>query len=137
MSDDEYVFTDEVFSADEDMFSNNDYVMFKYFEEWVNVIVLCFGVPAPIAIEYHSKPTVALVVICLSGPVPYESDKVIPYKYNATILEDCLEIHIQPFSDFKNIVEASRVTRSGCVFAPVIRGIVNADKKVVESTEPY
>ena len=35
----------------------------------------------------------------------------------------------------KNIVEANIVTRSGRVFAPVIWGNVNADKKVVESVE--
>ena len=47
MSDDEYVSADEFFSSDEDMFSNNDFVMSKYSEEWVNVIVPCFGVPTP------------------------------------------------------------------------------------------
>ena len=75
-------------------------------------------------------------MICLSGPVPFKSDKVVPYKYNATILEDGVEVPIQPLSDVKNIAEASRVTRSGRVFAPVIRGNVNADKKVIESAEP-
>ena len=47
-----------------------------------------------------------------------------------------MEIPIQPLSDVKNIAEASQVTRSGRVFAPVIRQSVNADKKVVESNEP-
>ena len=76
------------------MFSSNDYVMSKYSEEGVNVIVPCFSVPALIEIEYHSKPNVALVVIWLSSHVPYESDKVKPYKYNATILEDGVEVPI-------------------------------------------
>ena len=78
VSNDEYASVDEFFSSDEDMFSSNDYVMSKYSEEGVNVFVPCFGVHVPIEIEYHSKPIVAPVVICLSGPVPYKSDKVVP-----------------------------------------------------------
>ena len=116
----ETVSDDEFFSSDEDMFSSNDSVMFEYSKEGVNVVVPCFGVPAPINVEYHSKPVVAPVVICLPGLVPYKSDKVVPYKYNAIILEDGVEVPIQPLSDVKNIAEASRVTRSGRVFAPVI-----------------
>ena len=85
----------------------------KYYEEGVNVIVPCFGVPAPIEIVYHGKPIGAPVVICLSGPVPYESDKAVPYKYNATILEDGVEVPIQTLSDVKNIAEANRVAHSG------------------------
>ena len=47
------------------------------------------------------------MVICLPGPVPYESDQAVPYKYNATILEDGVEVPIQPLFDVKNIVEAN------------------------------
>ena len=89
----------------------------------------------PFEIEYCSKPVVAPVVIFLPGPVPYKLDKVVPYKYNATILEDGVEVPIQPLYNVENIVEANRVTRSGRVFTPVIRGNVSADKKVVESVE--
>ena len=66
----------------------------KYSEVGVNVIVPCFGVPAPVEIEYHSKLVVAPVVICLPGPIPYKSDKVMPCKYNVTILENGVEIPI-------------------------------------------
>ena len=69
VSDDEYAYAYEFFSSNKDMFSNNDYVMSKYSKEGVNVIVACFGVPSPKEIEYHSKPVVAPVVICLPGPV--------------------------------------------------------------------
>ena len=51
VSDDEYASADEFFSSEEDMFSNNDYVMSKYPEEGVNVILPCFSVSAPIEIE--------------------------------------------------------------------------------------
>ena len=59
-------------------------------------------------------------MISLPGPIPYKSNKVVPYKYNATILEDGVEVPIQPMPDVGNIAENSRVTRSGRVFAPVI-----------------
>ena len=56
-----------------------------------------------------------------------------PYKYNETILEDGVEIPIQPFSHVENIVEASRVTHSGRVFAPTFRGDANLGKKIIET----
>ena len=46
-----------------------------------------------------------------------------------------LYLYGMTLSDVKNIAEASRVTRSGRVFAPVIRGIINSDKRVVERTK--
>ena len=65
----------------------------------MNVIVPCFGAPTHLEVEYHSKPVFTPLVISLPGPVPYKSDKVVPYKYNATILEDGVEIPIQPMLD--------------------------------------
>ena len=58
------------------------------YEEGVNVIVPCFGSPTPFEVEYHSKPAIAPLVISLSGPVPYKSDKVVPYKYNCDTVEE-------------------------------------------------
>ena len=40
-----------------------------------------------------------------------------PYKYNATILEDGKEVEIKSLSSVVNIADASCVTRSGRVFA--------------------
>ena len=76
------------------------------------------------------------MVICLLGPVPYESYKVGPYKYNSTIIEYGVEIPIQPLSHVENIVKDSRVTFSGRVFSPTFRGDVNSGKNVVENAEP-
>ena len=59
-----------------------------------------------------------------------------PYKYNATILEDGVEVPIQPMPDVGNIADNSRVTRSGRVFVPVIRKDVVAGKKIAENDEP-
>ena len=77
-------------------------------KEGVNVIVPCFGAPAHFEVEYNSKPVVNPLVISLPGSIPYKSDKAVPYKYNATILEDGVEVPIQPMPDVGNIVEKSR-----------------------------
>ena len=90
-------------------------------EEGVNAIVPCFGAPAHLEVEYHGKPAITPLVISFPGPIPYKSDKVVPYKYNATILEDGVEVPIQPMPDVGNIAKNSRVTRSGRVFAPVVQ----------------
>ena len=92
MSDDEYVSADEFFSSDEIIFYDDSVIPEYSKEAWVNAIVPHFGVPAPVEITYPRKPVVAPVFICLPGLIPYESDKVVPYKYNATILEDGVEI---------------------------------------------
>lgn len=63
------------------------------------------------------KYVVSPLVIRLVGPTPYEYDKVVPYKYNATMLEDDKEVHIPSFSSIVNIVDVSGVTRSGRIFA--------------------
>ena len=41
-------------------------------EEGVNVIVPCFGAPAHLEVEYHSKLAVTPFVISLPGPIPYK-----------------------------------------------------------------
>lgn len=53
----------------------------------------------------------------MAGHTPYESDKVIPYKYNATMLEDGKEVPIPSISSVVSIVDVSGVTRTGRVFA--------------------
>lgn len=84
-------------------------------DDKVNVIVLRFNVPKPVEIIYDCQKTSAFpLVISLSGPVPYKSDKAIPYKYNATMIEDNVEV---PFPSVVNIANVSRVTRSGHVFS--------------------
>ena len=49
--------------------------------------------------------------------MPYESDKAILYKYNATMVEDGKEMPIPYLFSVVSIVDVSRVTRSGLVFA--------------------
>lgn len=62
------------------------------------------------------KTVVSPLVIRLAGPTPYESDKDVPYKYNATIVEDGKEVHIPAFPSVVNIANVSGVTQSGRIF---------------------
>ena len=47
-----------------------------------------------------------------------------------------MEVPIQPMPDVGNIAENSRVTRSGRVFTPVVRGDVSAGKNIAKNVEP-
>ena len=87
-------------------------------ENEVNVIVPHFNIPERVVIPYNSqKSAVTPLVIRLPGPVPYESDRAIPYKYNATMVEDGKEVPIPSLSSVVSIADVSRVTQSGRVFA--------------------
>lgn len=70
----------------------------------------------PLEIFYDSrKSATAPLVIYLPRPLPHVSQKAIPYKYNATIVEDGHEIPIPPLPSVDSIVEDSRVLRNGRV----------------------
>lgn len=86
-------------------------------EAEVNAIIPVFNLPQPLEVSYTRRPAPEPLVICLPGPVPYVSDRSVPYKYNATILEGGREVEIRPLSDDVNIAQSSGVTRSGRVFA--------------------
>ncbi|XP_050896675.1 uncharacterized protein LOC127103462 [Lathyrus oleraceus] len=87
-------------------------------EHDVNVIVSHFNIPKPVMIACDSQRTVVYpLVIRLAGPTPYESDKVFPYKYSATMLEDGNEVPIHSLSSVVNIADVSDVTQSGQVFS--------------------
>ncbi|XP_050909005.1 uncharacterized protein LOC127122761 [Lathyrus oleraceus] len=84
----------------------------------VNATVPRFNILELVAIAYNGhKSIVSPLVIRLVGPMPYESGRVIPYKYNATMLEDGKEVHIPSFSSVVNITDVIGVTQSGRVFA--------------------
>lgn len=62
-------------------------------------------------IAYDGQKTiVSRLVIRLVGPTPYESDKAIPYKYNATMIKDNKQVHIPAFPSIVNIANVSGVT---------------------------
>lgn len=84
-------------------------------DDEVNVIVPQFNVPKHVEIIYNNRKTSSFpLVIILPGPVLYKSNKAIPYKYNATMIEDKVEVH---FPSVVNIADVIKVTRSGHVFA--------------------
>ncbi|XP_050915902.1 uncharacterized protein LOC127130995 [Lathyrus oleraceus] len=56
----------------------------------VDVISPVFRIPEPIIVKYDgSKKKISpALVIKSAGPVPYSSDKAVPYRYNTVILKD-------------------------------------------------
>ncbi|KAI5384894.1 hypothetical protein KIW84_071758 [Lathyrus oleraceus] len=59
------------------------------------------------------------MVIRLAGPVPYASNKVVPYQYNATMVKDGQEVPLPTNNSAVSIADVTKVTRSGRVFGSV------------------
>ena len=87
-------------------------------EDEVDAISPVFRIPEPVVIKYDgSKKKVSpALVIKPAGPVPYSSDKVVPYRYNVVMLEDGKEVPLTSTS-VVSIQDVSGVTRSGRVFS--------------------
>ncbi|XP_050877163.1 uncharacterized protein LOC127080915 [Lathyrus oleraceus] len=78
------------------------------YEYGVNVIVPHFNIPEPVVIAYNSqKHVISPLVIRLAGPTPYESDRVVPYKYNTTMLEYGKGVPVHFLSSVVNIDDKS------------------------------
>ena len=69
------------------------------------------------------------MIITIPGPIPYSSDKVVPWNYRVDVyyhgvkqdmlaIEDQVSENVDP--DIVNIVGTSKITRSGRVFSPEI-----------------
>lgn len=84
----------------------------------VIVIIPQFNIiePLEITIDSHNS-MISPLVIYLPGPVPYQSDKVAPYKYQSIMIKDGKEVPIPSMPFVINIVDVSEVTKSGRVFA--------------------
>ncbi|KAI5441168.1 hypothetical protein KIW84_010579 [Lathyrus oleraceus] len=92
----------------------------------VNVIVPIFKTLERVVIQYNSNSSnsvsnrsVSPLVIRLAGPVSYASDKVVPYHYNATKLENIQEVPFPMTSSIVSIADVTKMTCSGRVFGPV------------------
>jgi hypothetical protein len=87
-------------------------------EDEVDVITPVFKIPEPVVIRYDgSKKKVSpTLAIKPAGPVPYSSDKVVPYRYNAIGLEDGKEVSL-PSTSVVSISDVSGLTHSGRVFS--------------------
>ena len=67
---------------------------------------------------------VSPLVIQLAGLIPYSSDKVVSYKYNATMIENGQEVSFPIVDSIVSITDIVKVTRSGRVFNSVFPKIV-------------
>ncbi|KAI5424283.1 hypothetical protein KIW84_030466 [Lathyrus oleraceus] len=87
-------------------------------EDEVNVMFHVFRIPEPVVVRYDgSKKKVSpSLIIKPAAPVPYSSNKVVPYRYNAVALEDGKVVSL-PSTSVTSISDVSGVTRSGHVFS--------------------
>ncbi|KAI5395482.1 hypothetical protein KIW84_061886 [Lathyrus oleraceus] len=87
-------------------------------EDEVNVISPVFRLPEPVVVRYDGSKQKAspTLIIKPAGPVPYSSDKAVPYRYNAVALEDGKEVPL-PSTYVTSIFDVSGLTRSGRVFS--------------------
>ncbi|KAI5436221.1 hypothetical protein KIW84_022622 [Lathyrus oleraceus] len=88
-------------------------------EPEVNVISPVFRIPEPVVIRYDgSKQKVSpALIIKPAGPMPYSSDKAIPFRYNAVAVEDGKEVPL-PSPSVVNIADVSGLTCSSRMFSP-------------------
>ncbi|GAU51875.1 hypothetical protein TSUD_416600 [Trifolium subterraneum] len=90
--------------------------------EDVCVIVPEFNASDRLEMIYNSgEPTVTPLVICLPGPMPYTSLRAVPYRYDATMLQDGVEIPIPPLISVDNIADSSKILRSGRILPGVVQ----------------
>ncbi|KAI5412787.1 hypothetical protein KIW84_057421 [Lathyrus oleraceus] len=87
-------------------------------DDEVNVISPVFRIPEPVVVRYDGSKQKAspTLIVKPAGPVPYSSDKVVPYRYNAVALEDGKEVPL-PSTSVVNIADVSGLTRIGHVFS--------------------
>ncbi|GAU10540.1 hypothetical protein TSUD_419480 [Trifolium subterraneum] len=91
--------------------------------EDVCVIVPEFNVSDRLEMIYNSgEPTVTPLVICLPGPMPYTSLRAVPYRYDATMLQNGVETPIPPLISVDNIADNSKILRSGRILPGVVQG---------------
>ncbi|KAI5395580.1 hypothetical protein KIW84_061942 [Lathyrus oleraceus] len=108
---------------DEDMIQ---IVQSRHIDDEVNVIVPVFNNPERVVIQYDSsnsnnisQRSVSPLFIRLAGPVPYASDRDVPYQYNATMVKDGKEVPLPITNSIMSIADVTKVTRSGREFGPV------------------
>ncbi|XP_050909925.1 uncharacterized protein LOC127123778 [Lathyrus oleraceus] len=98
--------------------------------EDVLVIEPCFNLPEPVEIPYYSGGVVPAnsqpspIEICMPMPFPYDRTKVVPWKYEITVVDKVVEgsadveVTEAVSEDVTNIARMSRMTRSGRIYTP-------------------
>lgn len=96
----------------------------------MSMIISVSKTPERVVIQFYSSnnnnanKSVSLLVIRLVGLVPYSYDKVVPYKYNATMIENGQEVSLLVPDSVVNIADVAKVTRNSRVFSPVFPKVV-------------
>ncbi|KAI5395480.1 hypothetical protein KIW84_061884 [Lathyrus oleraceus] len=100
----------------------------RYMVNDVNVIVPVFKIPERVVIQFdrsrNVNRSVSLLVIQLASPIPYSSVKVVPYKYNSTMIENGKEVPLPVANSVVSIINVMKVTYSGRVFGLVSPKVV-------------
>ena len=74
-------------------------------------------------IRITSVPRIAPLIIIVPGPIPYTSDKVVPWNYGVDVYYHGIKQELkneEADTNVSNIVGASKVTRSGRLFSSEI-----------------
>jgi len=88
----------------------------------------------PSEIFFDSRKSVAPpLMICMPGLIPSTLEKVVPYKYNATMTESVCETPVLPLPFVGNIAENSRVLRNGRIVPVLFPRKIGAP--VIEKTQ--
>ena len=90
-------------------------------------------------VRITSAPRVAPLIITFLSPVPYASDKVVPWHYGVDVYyhgikQDLKNEEVDP--DIGNIVRTSKVTRSGRILSPEISPKIVKRPIVIPSATP-
>ena len=96
---------------------------------------VCVVTPeGPMEIFFDSRKSVAPpLMIRVPGPIPYASEKAVPYRYNTPMIEGGREVPTLPLPSVGNIAENSRVLRNGRVILVMFPKKVSA--LVIEDTQ--
>ncbi|XP_058757559.1 uncharacterized protein LOC131630837 [Vicia villosa] len=94
-------------------------------------------IPTKAPIRITAEPRVAPLIITKPGPIPYSSDKAVPWSYGNEVYihgvkQEALNDKPVKISspDIDNIVGTSKVTRSGRIFSPEISPGANISTQV-------
>ncbi|XP_050916569.1 uncharacterized protein LOC127131696 [Lathyrus oleraceus] len=116
--------------------------------EEISVIEPFFNLQESVEITYQRKYVVhpSPMVVCMPTPFPFESTKVVPWKYDITVVDgvvdgDPKEVECEKSlenvdANITNIADTSRMTRSGRIYTPDFNIIPQEPIKEATTAEP-
>ena len=81
------------------------------------------GEPGRKPVRITPVPRIAPLIIIVPGPIPYTSDKAVPWHYGADVYYHGVKQDLkseEADANVSNIVGANKFTRSGRLFSPEI-----------------